>query len=334
MSLKAIAERTGVSISTVSRALNGTARISDGVRSRVFAAAREIGYLEGRSVQGAIRSISVAVPSALLSPSDVNFVSWTIFEGLRTVAAERGIRLNPVVSDGDRLDPGAVLPVLATESSDAVIVFFDENPAVLSAVAATGKPCVLLAGQDPTMQIPSVGIGNRYGARLGTEYLLGLGHRNISLLTWRGRYTIRQREDGYREAMEQAGEVPRTLVLTGFAPETAEAEIAALIAGGALDDATALFCLADNIALAAMRAMGRAGRSVPGDVSVLGFDDVVAGEMTRPALTTIHAPLRDIGPAALEELDIQHRNSAARRPVRRVELGCSLVTRASCRPLR
>lgn len=334
MSLKTIAEKTGVSPSTVSRVLNGTAKISDEVRARVFDVARELGYLNDRArkgMQGALRSLAVAVPEALLAPSDTNYVSWTIFDGLRKAAAERGIALQPVISAGDKLDPNTVPDELRKMQCDGIVVFFDENPQVLKEVARLHKPTVLLAGQDPSMHIPSVGIGNRYGARLGTDYLLGLGHRRIGLLTWKGRYTIRQREDGYREAMEQAGAAANVFCLSGFNPASAEQEISGLIASGRFKGISALFCLADNVALAAMRALAKSGYSVPADLSILGFDDAVAGELTRPPLSTVHAPLLHIGPAALDELEHQYRSNITGQPVRRIELGCSLAIRDSCK---
>jgi DNA-binding LacI/PurR family transcriptional regulator len=262
-------------------------------------------------------------------------VSWTIFEGLRDACAERGVKTVPIVSPGQKLDPDAILPRLAETTTDAVAVIFDDHPRVVAAAARLGRPVILLAGQDPSMRIPSVGIGNRYGSRLGTDYLLRKGHRRIALVTWGGRYTIRQREDGFREVMEERGigrDVQRVIRLTSYEPAVAEAELADAISRGAIDGTTALFCLADNIALGAIRACRAAGLDVPGDISILGFDDTVAGELTHPPLTTIHAPLREIGRAALDELELQVRSVDDERVVRRVELGCRIIERESCRP--
>lgn len=237
-----------------------------------------------------------------------------------------------MTSDGEGLDPEQILGPLDQAMTDGIIVLFGESPEFLRQVARLKRPTVLLAGQDPEMQVPSVGIGNRYGARLGTDYLLRLGHRRIGLLTWRGRYTIRQREDGYSEAIEEAGLESLIYRLPGFEPDTAEREITRLIADGTFDEVTALFRMADNVALAALRALRLAGRPVPSQVSVLGFDDVVAGEFATPALTIIHAPLRVLGIAALEELERQASAPAAQNPACRVELGCSLVKRQSRAP--
>jgi|GEM_PF-6547369 len=338
MSLREIAERTGVSVSTVSRALSGQNRISEDVRQKVIEAAREIGYLDGRlrkALHPGFSSLAIVAPSGLLAPSDTNFVAWTIFEGLREACTARGLKPIPITSDGASLDPATVAPRLEATRAEAVAVFFDDNPKVVAAAAALGRPVVLLAGQDPSMQVPSIGIGNRYAARLGTDFLIGKGHRRITLVTWGNRYTIRQREDGFREVAAERGldeAELRILRLTGFDPGTAEAELGAAFDEGRVAGTTALFCLSDNIALGALRAAATRGIRVPQDLSILGFDDTVAGEMTDPPLTTIHAPFREIGPAAIEELELQARNSDGPRIPRRIELSCTLVERRSCAP--
>lgn len=335
MGLKEIAEQTGVSISTVSRALSGEARISDAVRQKVITAARETGYIDTRirkALKQNMTSIAVVAPSELLSPSDNNFVSWTIFEGLRQSCASQKIQVVPVLSPGAKLNANAVATRLEDAAADATIIFFDDTPQIVAAAAELALPVVLVAGQDPSMRVSSVGIGNRYGARLGAEHLTALGHSRIGLLSWHGRYTIRQREDGFREALEDQN-IPRedqvVFHLPGFSPLDARPAIDELIRNGAFDDLTALFCLADNIAMQAIDALQNHGLSVPGDMSVLGFDDVIAGEVLDPPLTTIHAPLRRIGAQALAELEHQQREDAGDRLVRRIELACRLIERGS-----
>ena len=333
MSLKTIAERAGVSISTVSRVLSGTAKISHDVRLRVIEAARDEGYIDSRTrsaTRGVLKTLAVVAPSALLAPSDTNFVAWTIFNAMREIANKRSIELSPIMSEGEHLRLEDVAQPLKSTRCDATAVFFDETPEIVDYVASLERPMVLMAGQDPTMRVPSVGIGNRYGAHLGTEYLLQLGHSRIALLTWEGRNTIRQREDGYREAVRRVGRAESIISLSSFHPEVAERELLEKFDAGFLNEPTALFCLADNVALAAIRALNKRGARVPEDVSVLGFDDAIAGEMASPPLTTVHAPLKEIAQAALDELERQFLFASQDEPVRRVELSCKLIERASC----
>ncbi|WP_108258383.1 LacI family DNA-binding transcriptional regulator [Mangrovicoccus ximenensis] len=338
MSLKNIAQAAGVSVSTVSRALQGSSRISEEKRREILEIARAQGYIDTRvrkATQAGLQSIVLAMPEAMLQASETNFTSWRILEKLRSECAGRGIRVDPVISPGDRLDPERVMAGIAGSDAEAIVVHFDENPALIGRLAEEPRPSVLLFGLDPSSRISSVGIGNTYSTVLGTQHLLDLGHRDILLLSWSGRFTIRRREAGFREALREQGIEPdesRILRLSGFAPDIAEREFGAWIAaqGGTLP-VTAVLCLSDNIAIRAMQVLQAAGYRVPEDVSVMGFDDSFAGQMSSPPLTSIRPPLDDIAVTALEELEL-----ALRRPgshlARRIELGCQISLRGSCAP--
>lgn len=338
MSLKEIAKQTGVSVSTVSRALSGHPRISEKVRVRIVEAARNIGYIEDRikkAVHSGFSSLGFIAPTQLLSPSETNFVSWTIYEGLRRDCDQRGITMMPITCFGEKLSAREIAPMIRDSTAQAMVLFFDDNPSIIDILAQKQRPAIVVAGQDPTMRLPSVGIANRYAARLGAQHLLELGHRRIAVVTWGGRFTIRQREDGVREMLKENGinvDAQTVLRLDGFDPECARQSIHAALDDGGLDGITALFCLSDNIALGAMQAAAERGLNVPGDLSIIGFDDISAGEMAMPALTTIHAPFDEIGPAAIEELELQARSAKVPRIARRTELGCTLKVRGSCGP--
>nr|WP_269142372.1 LacI family DNA-binding transcriptional regulator [Mangrovicoccus algicola] len=222
---------------------------------------------------------------------------------------------------------------IAGSDAEAIVVHFDENPALIGRLAEEGRPSVLLFGLDPSSRISSVGIGNTYATALGAQHLLDLGHRDILLLSWPGRFTIRRREAGFREAMREAGigdAGMRILRLPGFAPEDVDRGFGAWLAEqGPRLPVTAVLCLSDNIAIRAMQCLRRAGIDVPGEVSVMGFDDSFAGQMSDPPLSSIRPPLEDIAITALEELEL-----ALRRPgshlARRIELGCQISHRDSC----
>ncbi len=102
---------------------------------------------------------------------------------------------------------------------------------------------------------------------------------------------------------------------------------------GGLGDITAMFCLADNIAIGVIQALKERGYQVPQDVSILGFDDILRGQMMDPPLSTVHAPLAQIGRMALDEMEYCLRTLGEHLPARRVELGCTIVERGSCAPL-
>ena len=338
MSLKHIAEAAGVSVSTVSRALNGSSRISEEKRREILEIARTQGYQDTRvrrATEAGLHSVVLAMSEEMLRASDTNFTSWRVLESLRRECANRGIRVDPVLCAGERLDPEQVMTGIAASDAEAIIVHFDENPVLIGRLATIGRPVVLLNGLDPTSRISSVGIGNTYATMLGTQHLIDLGHREILLLSWTGRFTIRRREAGFREAMRDQGieDAERLILrLSGFAPDIVEREFGAWLAGqGGRLPVTAIQCLSDNIALSVMKCLQRAGLSVPDDISVVGFDDSFAGQIADPALTSIRPPLEEVAITALDELELHLRRPHAYLP-RRIELGCQIALRESCKP--
>ena len=340
MNLKDIAQAAGVSVSTVSRALKGSRRISEETRREILEIARTQGYLDTRvrqATEAGLHSIVLAMSEEMMRASETNFTSWRILESLRQECSNRGVRVDPVLCPGERLDPDLVMDGIAASNAEAIIVHFDENPALIERLATIGKPVVLLVGLDPTSRISSVGIGNTYATMLGTQHLFDLGHRDILLLSWTGRFTIRRREAGFREAMRDRGieDAERLILrLSGYAPDIVDREFGAWLAQqGDQLPFTAIQCLSDNVAIRAVKCLQEAGFSVPGDVSVVGFDDSFAGQIATPAMTSIRPPLEAIAITALDELELHLRRPKA-YVERRIELGCQIAVRDSSRPPR
>ena len=338
-SLKDVAREAGVSLSTASHALNGTAPLTVEVRKRVLESARRLGYLESRRKKAtiaALRSVLLALTSDAAPQSDLNMVSWTILNGLRRECERRGIRIVPFVSALTRLDPAEVRDAAEGENVDGIVVLNDDRPDLIRALSALDKSSVILNGEDPAMLVDTVTVENRFGARLGVEHLLSLGHRRILHLTWQGRTTIRRRYDGYVDAHLVAGlPAPDNMVVVAesYEPKHGEQVMRALLkADRSLRGATAIFCAADNLALGCLKALGDAGIRVPEDVSVLGFDDIVPGEFSAPPLSTIQMPADRLGAAALFLLEQRALANDPLRPAHRLELGCRLILRGSIAP--
>lgn len=339
--LKDVAREAGVSLSTASHALNGTATLTVEVRERVLDVARRLGYLENRRKKATIATLRVvllAMTRDAAPQSDLNMVSWTMLNGFRRECERRGIRIVPFVGTSNRLDPAEVGEAAQAGNVDGIVVLNDDRPELVRALAGLNRPVVLINGEDPAMVVDTVTAENRFGARLGIEHLLSLGHRNIMHLTWKGRTTIRRRYDGYSDAHLAAGlsVFPGMVIeVESYEPEWGEKAIRELLRNDpSLMGATAIFCAADNLALGCLKALSEAGIRVPDDISVLGFDDIMPAAFSSPPLCTIRIPADRLGGAALTLLEQRLTANDAGRPAHRLELGCSLVLRDSIAPPR
>lgn len=337
--LKDVAREANVSLSTASHAINGTAPLTLEVRDRVLETARALGYLESRRQKATIATLRVvllAMTNDAAPHSDLNMVSWTMLNGFRRECDRLGVRIVPFVSATNRIDPDEVAEAAVAGNVDGIVILNEDRPQLVQALAALQKPVVLINGEDPAMVVDTVTAENRFGARLGIEHLLSLGHRKILHITWKGRTTIRRRYDGYSDAFSSAGlTVPPDMIVEveSYEPEWGEAAIRDLLQENPpLRNATAIFCAADNLALGCLKALHEAGLKVPEDVSVLGFDDILPAAFSVPPLSTIELPADRLGGAALTLLE--HRLVAAdpSRPSHRLELGCRLVLRGSIAP--
>lgn len=334
--IKDVSREAGVAISTVSHVLNGTAPISPAVRARVLDVARRLGYLARRQAMGAIgalQAVVVAMPPDTLAQTSLNLVSWTILKALGSACEARGIRLVPHAIDAGAGDAGALLDVLATSQADGLLLLNIDRPELIDAIAAADIAAVLLNSEDSRMRLDSVTPGNRFGACLATNWLIGQGHRQILLVTWQGRTTIRRRAEGFRDAFADHDLPPdnaRFCYAKSWVPEAGEAAVTAwLDAHQGLDGVTAIFCAADNLALGVMRALAARGLAVPGDVSLMGFDGIAPGQFAAPSLSTVNVPLEQLGAAALNLLEQRLTSVGAPRATQKLELGCDLVLRDS-----
>lgn len=339
--LREVAQEAGVSLSTASHALNGTAPLTNEVRDRVLSCAQRLGYLEKRRNKGSIaslRAIVLAVTGDAAPQSDLNLVSWTILNGLRQECERRAIRIVPSISPGNRIDANEIKRLSQTEKVDGIVILNDDRPELIKSLTHLPIPTVIINGEDPAMLLDTVTAGNRFGARQATEHLLSLGHRRILHLTWPGRTTIRRRLDGYIDAFLAANlPAPTDMVVeaASFEPEEGEKAIKALLEKDrSLRGATAIFCAADNLALGCLKALNDAGISVPNDISVLGCDDIMPAEFSVPPLSTVQLPSARLGAAAIGLMEQRVIANDALRPAHRLELGCKLVLRGSVAPPR
>ena len=317
-----------MSAPTVSKVLNGRGDVAPATRSRVEELLRRHGYQRRRgSVQ----------PAALI---DLVFheleSSWAmeVIRGVENIARREG--LNVVLSESaGRLSPGQtwVDGVLARRPTGVILVLSGLDPAQRAQLTSRDIPFVVMdpAG-DPGEDVPAIGATNWQGGLAATRHLLELGHRRIGVIGGpEGMMCSRARIDGYRAALETAGVgFDPGLVLTGdFHHEAGYAAGLRLLRRP--DRPTAVFTGNDLQALGLYEAARELGLGIPGDLSVVGFDDLPLARWISPPLTTVRQPLTEMAETAARlVIDL----SRGKEPsALRVDLATKLVERASSAPL-
>ena len=297
-----VAARAGVSRTTVSFVLNARtdSGIPPGTWRRIEDAARELGYHPHGAARALAGGASQTIGLVLRQSSEQVAADALLAETLWGLAAEvrsEGYRVlvEPLSPNGGRYSE-----LLLSQRVDGLIVSgprTDDDE--LAALVADGFP-IILQGSLPDVPAPSVDIDNRAGARAAVEHLIELGHRRIGCITNAPlAYTAAaDRVAGYRDALE-AAQVPfdAALVAEGaFDAASGRAAMTGLLA--LAEQVTAVFVASDIVAFGALRALREAGRRVPADVSVVGFDDIPLARHFDPPLTTIRLPANALGAAA------------------------------------
>lgn len=329
--LSDIAAAAGVSVGTVSKALNAKVGVSPVNRERIMRAMEAVGY---RKSDGRPRQ-STSLGTATIVTYD-RYVGNDSFYGeiLRgiTEEAERiglGLGVEMLFHGEPTPDPSSLFRRGLPES---VIMMGLDQPVLVDAVAAMGCPAVIINGMDPAMRIDSVSPDYHFGGWAAAQHLLDKGHRNLLHVTHPFRESLTLRLEGFRKALERSGiafDADRHLLDTddaGLTSAGAQQAVTRLIDSGKFE-ATALCCVSDMLAIGAMRAVLAAGFRVPEDVSITGFDDLPISAHCEIPLTTFHIERAEMGRAAvhmlLEGAANPHRNG------RRLSLGVQLVERAS-----
>lgn len=290
-----VAAAAGVSVATVSKAVNGRYGVSSATVERVMAAVAELGY-ESSLVASSMRARRTGVIGVLVA--DFEPFSAEVLKGVG--AALRETRFDLLAYSGSRGESSEgwerrSLSRLSGTLVDGVIMV---TPSVVNVTADV--PVVAIDPHTGPADLPTVESDSFTGARQAVSYLISLGHRRIGFVA--GRPDLRSsmfREAGYRRALEDAG-IPfdRSLVGVGRYDE----DIARAAANQLLsrpDRPSAVFAANDISAITVLRVAAERGLAVPADLSVIGFDDVPDASQVSPALSTVRQPMQRLGQEAL-----------------------------------
>src|SRR5216684_4353768 len=325
-----VARAAAVSRVTVSRVLNNHHNVTDKVRQRVLKAAADLGYIRQKStssLEAAVDGVSTR-PMRVLRNIGFFFTSvhgdepltgnpfWSpVLHGVEREATAAGIAvtyrsINQLVGQVEAL-PEAVRAARV----DGILLVGPATEATVRALLGAGRPLVLVENCVPCEKVDAVVSDSFGGARAAVAHLVELGHRDVAFIggpfhvsappalhrentVW----SIEQRALGYWAALRQAGIQPDNRLYEGGNLSTAAGYRACqrLLASGR--PFTAIFCANDEGAVGAMRALHQAGLTVPGDVSVVGFDDIDVAKILIPPLTTVRVDKEAIGSLAVQRL--------------------------------
>ena len=300
-----VARLAGVSKVTVSYVLNGRgreARISDDTQKRVLKAAAELSYspsVIARSMaSGKMDTLGVIFQHAHYFADRSDF-TMDLMHGV-TMGALKA-QHNLMLHTKPVRDAAEEAAELMNGSVSGVLVLRNEDDAVLEILLRHGFPVVLFFSRVQKIKVPFVDSDNIQGARLATEHLIGLGHKRIGMIagTTHSRSSV-DRMEGFKAVMKEHDLQIHEGDLVAIESFREMESLRDYVDRPSLP--TAVFCYSDVFAFNLMRVASEMGLSVPGDLSVVGFDSVEACERSSPPLTSVRQPVREIASTAVEML--------------------------------
>lgn len=332
VTIEDVARAAKVSDATVSRVFNNNVHVSEKTRERVLKAAARLGYVMNQQARRLAGGKSHVV-GLLVRDLSTGYIG-EIIRGAGDELAEADYDLMLHTMHRRKMDEAQHVAALVRGLADGLLLILPRNPgAYLESLRQRNFPHVLIDHQGisdgSSDGSPSVGATNRRGACDATRYLIELGHQRIGFIT--GTLDLgcaRDRLHGYKAALTRARiKFDPELVRQGdFHQPEGYLHAKALLS--LPQPPTAIFASNDVMAFGAMEAARERGLNIPGDVSVIGFDDIPQAMNVHPALTTVRQPLAHMGQAAARMLLARIANP--RLPAECIELPTELIVRGSC----
>lgn len=282
-----VAAAAGVSIATVSRVLTNRDPVRPETRRRVLEAVARLDYVPS----GPARALAGSPTGMLgLLMTDLTQPFYTeLAHAIESEAQARGYTLILANGAGDVGREAAYLELLAQRRVDGILVASrGVTTRHIDWLRRAPVEVVLVTCEAPGVPLPAIVAGSEDGAAAAVEYLLDLGHRRFAEIGGpAGSTSGVERHQGIVRALAQAGIPANQLVVQASADDVEGGRVAASMLLAREPRPTAILCYNDLVAVGALHAIAAAGLSVPGDVSVVGFDDVPVASMVSPALTTV-----------------------------------------------
>jgi DNA-binding LacI/PurR family transcriptional regulator len=329
--LEEVAVAAGVSRATVSRVVNGNPRVAPEVRRAVERAVDRLGYVPNPAARSLVTRRSQSIALVIGEPAGRLFAEpffARLLRGIGAALSERDLQLVLLMPQTSEEEDRAGRYLSAGHVDGALLASLHGDDPLPGQLARRGLP-VVVGGRPPrTADVSYVDVDNVAGARSAVEHLIADGRQAIATIAGPGDMAVGQdRLTGYRQALEAAGRAldPRLEAAGDFGQESGAAAIRRILE--ARPDVDAVFAASDLMAAGAVQALRAAGRRMPEDVAVVGYDDSPIATTTDPPLSSVRQPIEEMG-REMTRLLIEV--MAAKRPVaKRVLLGTELVVRES-----
>jgi LacI family transcriptional regulator len=333
LTLEEIAKIAGVSRSTVSRVVNDQPNVRDQVRERVWQVIRETGYQPNAAARTLVtrrtRIVGVIIPEAVTTLFADPFYPLFLRGVTETCNTHHYYMMLSLFNGSDDQDE-MYRRVIGSGHLDGMVVASTRLDDPLLSKLLQGELPFVLVGRFPDERVNYVDVDNIAGARMAVEHLIRLGHERIATITGPLNMIAGQdRLEGYQSALK-AHRIPvrQELIVEGdFTEDGGRIGTQQLLSAAP----TAIFAASDSQAIGALKALREANLRVPGDVALVGFDDVPMASAVEPALTTVRQPIEDLGSMAADLLlNLLENQQGEIGPAHRIILPAKLVVRDSC----
>ena len=297
-----VAEKAGVSIATVSRVLNGTARVSEETRTRVHRAMDELGYQPNASARGLAANTTNTI--ALVFPKLSGPFFSELIRGAEIAASESDYHLLIYGASGETLGAdNQTLGMLTTKADGLILASSGVSRCYLRDLQRQHLPVVALGEETSGTPVDNIQPDNVGGAEKIVTHLIEHGYRRIAMIKGpETRTHASDREYGYRKALQDHGLpwYPELLIPGAFSENSGYTAMQHLLQQAPIPEA--IFAASDQMAIGAMAAIHEKGLRIPEDIALVGFDDIETARYTQPPLTTVHQDMLGQGQLAVRML--------------------------------
>lgn len=328
VTIKDVAKEAGVAISTVSNVLNGVDIVSEEKKQKVLAAVEKLKYVPNMNAKFLKSNKKNTI--GLFLPSVQGDYYRMLIQAVHLQCKIKGYLLNIFISNENTSDE--IYGMIISSGVEGAIVLNERlHDEYIGRIAQTKLPIVFIDREYKGDGMSSVTIDNVEGASMAVEYLIKQGHRRIGYIHGIYNYDDEARYDAYVNVLKKYNlPLDENIILRAYFEEAvAYSEMRVILLKG-IEMPDAFFCANDEMAIGCVRAIKDNGHSVPDEVSVIGFDDIIISSYCKPALTTIHSPVTELGTVSVNEI-IRLMSAEEVSEGKIMKLKPSLVVRDTCK---